>query len=179
MEKTTKKTPAVVFAERLSKLRLAQTIAAHLEQQKLDPKGQKLRYISSSYIVYLAAIWQSFIKYLAEESFKRLPREEADERRRNYKMQLGLFNTPKPKNIDTLIEAATGIARITDRWHWEGTTVEQAKGRLSAILEARSNVVRIDNVSPKTSLNQGIKNIEFLIKLADIMCEVIDRHFEA
>ena len=50
------------------------------------------------------------------------------------------FHTPRPGNVDALILATLGITRMSQHWHWQNTTVTQARQRLDALVTMRGAI---------------------------------------
>jgi len=179
----TGRTPAEFFNKRLSRISFIQSIAKDLDAHDINRKEVKKKYLYESYIVYLVARWQTFIEHLAEESFTKLIALESSFMLRrilhnNFYQMLNRLNTPDTKKINELIEAATGIAKIADNWHWEGMPNDKAKGKLAEILNIRHEIAHTATTSKRLTLEGNIEYMEFLVKLADVLNKVIDNHIE-
>jgi hypothetical protein len=177
------RTQADFFSKRLSGIRFIHAIARDLDASDVHRKESKKKYLCESYIVYLVARWQVFLESLAEEAFTRLAALEPSPRLRvirlnNFNQTLKRFNTPKAKNIDELIEAATGLTKISDNWHWDGVSINTAKSKLGDILEIRHEIAHTGSTQKKLTLAKNLNYVEFLVKLAHILNEVIDTHIE-
>src|SRR5215216_4072926 len=104
------KTPAQMFSKSLTHIRFVHIIAKDLDDYDVSRKEKKQGYLYRSYIIYLVALWQTFLERLARESFERLiviePNSSFHEiLRSNFDQVIKKFNTPKTQNIDVLIEA--------------------------------------------------------------------------
>jgi hypothetical protein len=98
--------------------------------------------------------------------------------RNNFYQTLKRFNTPNTQNIDALIEAATGVAKVSDNWHWAGVSNENAKGKLAEILKIRHEIAHTASTSKLLTLEGNSEYAEFLVRLADILNRVIDDHIK-
>ena len=183
MKFRTKRTSAELFSKRLTHIRFIQAIAGDLDKHDVARKESKKKYLYESYIVYLIANWQTFIEQLAEEAFTRLIEIESSHLlrgslRNNFYQTLKKFNTPRTDTIDSLIEAATGISKISNNWYWGGMPNKKAKRKLEQILEIRHEIAHTAATKKALTLEGNIGYMEFLVKLANILNEVIDNHIE-
>jgi hypothetical protein len=183
MEFKIERTQAELFSKRLSRVSFIQAIAKDLDAHDVNRKEVKKKYLFESYIVYLVAKWQTFLEDLAEESFKRLVALESGHMIRgvlhkNFYQTFKKFNTPKTENIDVLIEAATGLAKISDNWYWDGMSNKNAKSKLAEILEIRHEIAHTAGAKRVLTLEGNFEYMEFLVTLAGVLNKVIDNHIE-
>jgi hypothetical protein len=184
MKFRTQRTPAELFSKRLTHIRFIQAIASDLDTNDVTRKEGKKKYLYESYIVYLIANWQTFIEHLAEKAFTQLVEIESSHMlrgvlRNNFYQALKKFNTPKTETIDSLIEAATGISKVSSNWYWDGMSNKKAKGKLAEILEIRHEIAHTASTKKVLTLEGNFEYMEFLMRLADSLNKVIDEHIEA
>lgn len=175
------RTQAQLFSKRLGRIAIIQNIAKNLDSYDVNKKRSKQNYLYQSYIVYLVAMWQTFLEDLAEESFNKLVERERSSItrgmiRNNFHTTLKKFNTPNTENINTLIEAATGIAKIANNWQWGNMTNSNAKGKLSEILNIRHQIAHTATTDKALTLQGNFEYMEHLVTLATITNEVIVNH---
>lgn len=104
-------------------------------------------------VVMCLSAWEAYIEELVKESvtsFKpTVPAStlwqsiNADAR-----SQIGRFNTPGADNVRRLIADTIGLQDVTQSWHWQRTTVREAKDRLSTALTYRHQVAHGVNPRP-------------------------------
>lgn len=67
------------------------------------------------------------------------------------------LNTPKTVNINDFFEKAVGIQKISDAWHWQGMTAEQAARKLDRYVTLRGDIahrgVASKSISRRTATN--------------------------
>ena len=179
-----RKTPAQQFSKNLTHIRFIHLIANDLDALETRRKENKKSYVFQSYIVNLVALWQTFIEDLAKESFEKMIDAEPNASfhgvlQRNFDQVLKRFNTPKTQNIDALIEAATGIKNISNNWHWDGMSSENAKQLLDEILSIRHEIAHKGYTRKSLSVKGNYEYMEFLLKLAYVLNEVVDDYISA
>lgn len=107
-------------------------------------------------VVMCLSSWEAYVEELVKESvasFKpSVPANtlwqsiNADAR-----AQIGRFNTPGTENVRRLIEDTIGLQDVTLSWHWQHTTVQQAKDRLTTALTHRHEVAH--GVNPRPTIH--------------------------
>ncbi len=80
----------------------------------------------------------------------------------------GAFNTPNPKNIDTLFSNLIGFTSLSRKWYWSGMSIENSKKKLNDLIELRGNIAhRVQ--SSKTVTKTHVKESKlFVLRLAVI-----------
>jgi hypothetical protein len=180
----TRRTPAQQFSKNLTHIRFIHLIANDLDAIETRRKENKKSYLFQSYIINLVALWQTFLEDLAKESFEKMIVVEPNASfhevlQRNFKQLLKRFNTPKTQNIDELIEGATGIKNISNNWHWDGMSNENAKQLLDEILSIRHEIAHKGYSKKSLSVKGNYEYMKFLLELADILNAVVDNYTSA
>lgn len=174
-------TPVKHFSKRLAEISHVQSITKDLENKEVRKLTTKIKFLHASYIIFLVALWQSFWKRLAKESFEFLincnSHPELDENLlTEFENTLNRFNTPDPKNIDKLIKSATGIAKISDDWKVEKLSNDATKERLRDLLKIRHKIAHTGSSSVPLNYDENYEHMNFLFVLANISSDVIEKH---
>jgi hypothetical protein len=53
---------------------------------------------------------------------------------------IGTFNTPKPDNVDALLEGLIGLKSLSSQWYWKGMSFDRARAALLAYVEDRGAI---------------------------------------
>jgi hypothetical protein len=178
-----KKTPLMLFSKSLANIAVVQLIAKDLDGVDVKKRNIKRRFLYQSYIVYLVACWQEFIRTLAHDSFDALnsiyPLSESQQTECEELLNaINRFNTPLTYHIDKLIQKATGIERISSHWHWKNMTNDLAKQRLAELLNIRHEIAHSGYSGKPLSFDGNLEHMDFLYNLGSIMNNVIGKHIK-
>jgi hypothetical protein len=89
------------------------------------------------------------------------------------------LNTPKPKQVNALIEALIGLSGLSSRWRWEGTSADKASERLTKLVELRGSIAhRVSSAEPVHKAD--VSNcIAFVYRLAVKSSNAVREHILA
>ncbi|HEX7957923.1 MAG TPA: HEPN domain-containing protein [Pyrinomonadaceae bacterium] len=74
---------------------------------------------------------------LADDGWKTLLASHKDNTLKEY---LGNFNTPRPRQVDTLFETLIGLKNFSSHWHWKGMNSDRAKKKLDELVSLRGSI---------------------------------------
>jgi len=118
----------------------------------------RLGSLNRTAVVMSLSAWEAYVEELVKESvtsFKpAVPANtlwqsiNADAR-----SKVGRFHTPNTDNVRTLIADTIGLQDVTMSWHWQHTTVQQAKHRLGVALTYRHHIAH--GVNPRPTIHNS------------------------
>lgn len=79
---------------------------------------------------------------------------------------IGKLNTPKPEQVNALMEALIGLSGLSSRWKWKGTSVARASEKLTKLIELRGSIAH--RVSPEEPVHKAdvVGYKDFVYRLA-------------
>ena len=173
------KSPLQLYSKKLVKLKSIQQIQRDLKSSEVNKLNYKIHYLNQTYIFHLIAYWQEFINELINHAFYKLTEEQnisilnnALLNNKNFKIKN--FNTPNAKNIDTLFNDVLGIEKITDCWNHQDLKKEDAKGKLTLILQARHQIAHTGRTKQSLSYASNFEDMKYLYMLATLLQNKID-----
>jgi RiboL-PSP-HEPN len=173
--KVLKKTPIESFNKELINISIIYTIAGDLDEHSVLRSEKKKDILYRSYIIYLMAAWQTFIKDTAREAFDALVVLEPctifhDTLTDTLGGKLKRFSSPKTSNINELIKTATGIPKISTSWNWNGAEdYTFAEKTLDQIWTVRCEIAHAVYASEGVSQQQNLNYMKFLFNLACVI----------
>ncbi len=90
----------------------------------------------------------------------------------------GSFNTPNPKNIDSLFSNLIGYTSISSKWYWKGMSFDRSKEKLNELIELRGNIAHRVVASKKVTKAYVMETREFTLRLAIISNNRITSYLE-
>ncbi len=172
------KAPLHIFSKRLKSISSVQRIAEDIDRLEVFSADLKKYYLHQSYIIYLVATWQIFIEYLASDCFDEIMSFRdtypfRDKLKSDFDKAKKQFNTPNTKNINALIEVATGKKKIIDKCKWPNFSNEKVKYRLSQILSIRHKVAHTTRSPEILSTDINWNHAKFLYNCACVLNNVL------
>ena len=76
------------------------------------------------------------------------------------------LNTPRSKNIDTLYSDTIGLIKLSNSWHWNGMTSQQARSKLGTYVEIRCAIAHRTRTLRPISRNTAEEYLDFIRTLA-------------
>jgi len=109
-------------------------------------------------VVMCLSAWEAYIEELVKEaivSFR--PVNPANTLWQSInadaRSQIGRFNTPNVENVRRLIADTLGLQDVTLYWHWNNTTVHQARQRLTEAITHRHQIAH--GVNPRPTIHNN------------------------
>jgi len=90
----------------------------------------------------------------------------------------GAFNTPSPKNIDTLFSNLIGFTSISRKWFWSGMSIDNSKDKLDKLIELRGSIAHRVQSSRKVTKAYVKESRIFILRLAIISNNRIIKYIE-
>ena len=90
----------------------------------------------------------------------------------------GAFNTPSPKNIDTLLSNLIGFTSISRKWFWRGMSIENSKTKLEKLIDLRGNIAHRVQSSRKVTKTYVKESKILIFRLAIISNNRIIKYIE-
>jgi len=89
---------------------------------------------------------------------------------------IGKLNTPRADQIDALYENLLGIGSLSSRWHWSHMTADQAKNKLSDLIEIRGSIAHRVSTSRKM-LKKDVRDFtEFINRISVHTSNAVGNH---
>ncbi len=95
----------------------------------------------------------------------------------NYTVK-GAFNTPSPKNIDTLFSNLIGFTSISRTWYWRAMSIENSKRKLERLIDLRGNIAHRVQSSRKVTKAHVKDSKTFIFRLAIISNNRVVKYIE-
>ncbi|HEX8138337.1 MAG TPA: HEPN domain-containing protein [Pyrinomonadaceae bacterium] len=177
-------TPLDHFSKALGEIALVNIIAKDLKRHDVIKADKKIGYLYRSYIVYLVAVWQTFLIELARASLEALIAKDAnsilhEQLRSNLERQIkNHFKSPDTQNIDALVEFVTGIKKISNRWEWKGISNEIVKQRHAELLKLRNEIAHTAYSNQDLSVDTNYDYMKFLFNIGCILNNVIGEYIK-
>lgn len=83
-----------------------------------------------------------------------------------FERYIGKLNTPKPAQVDALYETLLGIKTVSNTWHWNRVTSDDARRALDDLIELRGSIAHRVAASRKVLKNDVRKQIDFVNRIA-------------
>ncbi|MFA5811064.1 MAG: HEPN domain-containing protein [bacterium] len=83
------------------------------------------------------------------------------------------FNTPKTDNVDELVERATGLKKLSQRWKWRGMSTKGSKRKLDSLIKIRCDIAHaVSSAKPvrKGHVQDALDFIKRLVSVSDGEC---------
>jgi RiboL-PSP-HEPN len=168
------KMPIDYFNKELINISVIYMIAGDLDEHSVIRSDKKKDILYRSYIIYLMAAWQIFIEETACKAFDALVvlehgRSSHDTLTDTLKEKTRKFSSPKTVNVNKLIEAATGIPKISTSWKLSGMDNTVAEKTLDQIWAIRCEIAHTVYTSKRVSEQQNLNYMKFLFDLACVI----------
>jgi len=107
-------------------------------------------------VVMCLSAWEAYIEELIKESvtaFRPVNPQNTlwQSINADARAQIGRFNTPNVENVRRLIADTIGLQDVTAGWHWNNTTVQQARERLTEAITHRHHIAH--GVNPRPTIH--------------------------
>lgn len=83
-----------------------------------------------------------------------------------FERYIGKLNTPRPTQVDALYETLLGIKTISNTWHWNRMTADEARRTLDDLVELRGSIAHRVAASRKVLKKDVRKQIDFLNRIS-------------
>jgi hypothetical protein len=171
------KTQTQMFSKALVSIKYSQLIINDLEKLPTVSKLEtKKSYLLNSYIMNLAASWQTFIEGLVYQTVEEISTGSNEVVKtilsKNLNDEIKRFNNPDCGNIDTLFENTVGIKKITHLLTEHIKTREQ----ITLFMKIRHRIAHKGYASVPLTIE---KNFEYMNLLYDVagQLEVITKNY--
>jgi len=193
--------PSLVDLDRnLSDIRVLLDLVKITKEPRLRRRDAGV--LTRSAIVLTCAAWENFVEELALDvlaySISRIggelqitgkAREAANralkhvdiskpyqitvELRRHRDRVLGLFNTPKAANVDSLYRRVFNLDRLTDDWRWARTRTSFSRLQLDRFVMLRSDIAHRSKAPNRISRHEALEFCALTSRLSWIMCNTM------
>ncbi len=90
----------------------------------------------------------------------------------------GAFNTPNPKNIDTLFSNLIGFTSISRTWYWRAMSIDNSKKKLERLIDLRGSIAHRVQSSRKVTKAHVTDCKGFIFRLAIISNNRVVKYIE-
>jgi hypothetical protein len=125
--------------------------------------------INRAAVVFLVAVWQTYVEALADDLSRLLTGSTTKER----------LNTPNSKNVDALFNNRFGLPSVSTFWRWRGMTCARARHRLDKILALRHQIAHKARVLAPVKKSTVLGYLHFMHRLAICLYNHTARHSAA
>jgi hypothetical protein len=92
---------------------------------------------------------------------------------------VGTLNTPKPEQIDGLFAELIGLLELSSHWRWSKTTSEQAKKRLTDLVELRGDIAHRVKTTRSVTKAEVVRAQDFTSRLAAVSSNQVRGHIHS
>lgn len=89
---------------------------------------------------------------------------------------VGTLNTPKPEQVDGLFAELIGLVDLSSHWRWTKTTADQARKRLTELVELRGDIAHRVKTTRKVTKAEVVRARDFTSRLAAVSSNQVRRH---
>jgi RiboL-PSP-HEPN len=89
---------------------------------------------------------------------------------------VGTMNTPKPEQVDGLFSELIGLSALSSHWHWIKTNSDQAKKRLTDLVELRGDIAHRVKTSRTVTKGEVLKAQDFTSRLAAVSSNQVRKY---
>ncbi len=137
--------------------------------------------INRAAVVMSLSAWEAYIENVVIEainSFRPNPPHPTlwQSLNANALSQIGRFNTPNVDNVRRLVADTLGLPDIDQAWHWQNTTVAQARNRLTEAINFRHQIAHGVNPRPTIHNNYTRRLPGFFRMLARATDDAVRNH---
>lgn len=116
-------------------------------------------------------IWQ-----LAGDGWKSVLRKHKQAVLKEY---AGKMNTPRPKQVEDLIQKLVGLKGLSKQWRWHGMSASQACARLDALVTTRGEIAHRVRAGTYVRKEYVMKTAIFIQRLAAVTSNRVADHIES
>ncbi|MFW6106596.1 MAG: HEPN domain-containing protein [bacterium] len=116
----------------------------------------RLGAINRAAVVMCLSAWEAYIEDVVVEAINSFQPAQPHPTRwqslnADARGQIGRFNTPNVENVRRLVADTLGLQDVDQAWHWQNTTVIQARNRLTEAITFRHHVAH--GVNPRPTIH--------------------------
>lgn len=162
-----RKSQTQILSKRFVTIKYSQLIIRDLERlENVNKMSVKTSYLLNSYIMNLAAAWQTFIEDLLKECVEEIC-ADSDEKIKaililNFNEKIKKFNNPGTENIDNIFESLIGIRKIT----MQLDNHVQARNKINEIMLIRHRIAHKGFSKKILSIEENFEFMEFILQVA-------------
>lgn len=90
----------------------------------------------------------------------------------------GKLNTPRPKQVNDLLERMIGLKGVSNQWKWRGTSASQACRKLDELVTTRGEISHRVRAGKYVRKEYVLQTANFIQRLAAITSNRVARHIQ-
>ena len=177
-----RKSPLQVFSRAVSHIAIARSIINDIERAEGHHPNRKTSYVLRSYVVYLVALWQQFIRDTGNSSIRFICEKESRESdieglAADFEKEVWSKNFTTSRQITTAIKHATGITGVMNSCCWDGYSTDQVKDSIAALGKARNDIAHEAYTDQPVSLEVNLTSMAVLYATGACINNIINDEF--
>jgi hypothetical protein len=183
MTASPKKSPHEVFSKSLVQIAIVRSIISDIERAEGHHPNRKKSYVLRSYVVYLLAVWQQFIREIGKEciqlSYKHSGMtDQLAARLEGFEREFGRRNFTSAEQVSEAIEYASGIPQVMRHCHWDGYSSDKVAHEMARLGNARNQIAHEAYTDQPLDLQINFTWMAVLFGASATINNIINNEFE-